>query len=207
MWRWQIIRLIRDSGLGWGLKWHWYLIHVILPEDRKTAGDHWSVVSWVCQEVCPFQQLDGGSYGGPAGHVHSAYCWGGPGGYPFHSSVAGWLQQKARSTTFIIPESNCSSWAVQSYSTWSRFRKTGHIGNPQRGVENFPELWHQGQDRQPLQHHHNRGTSQQVGKGSFNPHMQTATKHAADDGCINHKMGMFMGCVHPLGEEASSSKR
>lgn len=33
------------------------------------------------------------------------------------------------------------------------------------------------------------------------------TKHAADNGCINHKLGMCMGCVHSLGEEASSSKR
>lgn len=99
MWRRWIVRMSfkMDSGGGWGLKWtRWYVIHVILSEDGKTSGDHWSVVLGVCQEICSFQQLDGGSYGGPAGHVHSAHCWRGPGRFTLRSSVAGWpLEQKA----------------------------------------------------------------------------------------------------------------
>lgn len=86
------------------------------------------------------------------------------------ASLDDW-QHKATPATSIIPESDCSSWAVQSYSAWGWFREAGHSGNPQRGAEDFPELWHQGHDRQPLQHHYSRGAPQQVGKGSFKSHV------------------------------------
>lgn len=74
---------------------------------------------------------------------------------------------KFQDSPFPFPESNRSSWAVQSYSTRGGCRETGHLGNPQWGAENFPELWDQGQHYQPLQHHHDWRASQQVGKGSY----------------------------------------
>lgn len=69
-------------------------MHEILSEDRKTSGDHRSVVPGVFQEICSFQQLDGGRYGGPAGHVHRAHRRRGPGRFTLRPSAAGGKKQR-----------------------------------------------------------------------------------------------------------------
>lgn len=53
------------------------LLSLILPtEDREAAGvDRWALPG-VRQESSTLQQLDGGSYGRPAGHVHCPQYWG-----------------------------------------------------------------------------------------------------------------------------------
>ena len=53
---------------------------LILSANREAAGNHRPALLRVRQEGCTLQQLDGGSHGGPAGHLHRTYHRGDPGG-------------------------------------------------------------------------------------------------------------------------------